>query len=108
MIINGRRILTKVKSELAASGVQYLQGDHQLIISAHAFIIILYMVIPGLVGEFGNYLLLVQIGTPACFKNSIQWLSFYSAVRRSNIKSSTSNKNKLFFSFLNIGSIYKI
>lgn len=67
---------SKVKSELAASGVQYLQRDHQLIISAHVFIIIFYMLIPGLVGGFGNYLLLVQIRTLACFKNSIQWLSF--------------------------------
>jgi len=46
-----------IRLELAAPGVQYLNGDHQLfnvIITAHAFIMIFFMVMPALVGGFGK------------------------------------------------------
>ena len=46
-----------IRLELAAPGVQFLQGDHQLfnvVITAHAFIMIFFMVMPALVGGFGN------------------------------------------------------
>jgi heme/copper-type cytochrome/quinol oxidase subunit 1 len=45
--------------------VQILGRDHQLynvIIRAHALLMIFYMVIPALVGGYGNYMLPVQIG----------------------------------------------
>ena len=56
-----------IRLELAAPGVQFLQGDHQLfnvVITAHAFIMIFFMIMPALFGGFGNYFLPVHIGSP--------------------------------------------
>lgn len=54
-----------IRMELIAPTSQLLAGDHQLynvIISAHAFLMIFYMVMPSLVGGYGNYMLPVQVG----------------------------------------------
>jgi cytochrome c oxidase subunit 1 len=54
-----------IRAELANLGTQVLGADHQLynaVISAHAFLMIFYLVMPALVGGFGNYMLPVQIG----------------------------------------------
>ncbi|GAC92498.1 cytochrome oxidase subunit 2 [Pseudozyma hubeiensis SY62] len=51
-----------IRMELAAPGVQYLNGDHQLynvIITAHAFVMIFFMVMPAMVGGFEVYILII-------------------------------------------------
>lgn len=63
--ILGTAFSVAIRYELASPRVQILGNDHQLynvIIRAHAILMIFYMVIPVLVGGYGNYMLPVQIG----------------------------------------------
>jgi cytochrome c oxidase subunit 1 len=46
-----------IRMELAGTGNQVLQGNHQfynVIVTAHAFIMIFFMVMPIIIGGFGN------------------------------------------------------
>ena len=68
-----------IRLELAAPGVQFLQGDHQLfnvVITAHAIIMIFFMVMPALVGGFGNYMLPVLIGAPDYYNSLSKHLNY--------------------------------
>ena len=84
----GTALSVLIRIELAAPGVQILQGDHQLfnvIISSHALIMIFFMVMPGLVGGFGkdNQLLLTHFYNLSSSSSvSIKIRKFYCASAR--------------------------
>lgn len=61
----GTSLSVLIRIELAGPGTQWLGGNHQLynsIVSAHALVMIFYVVIPAIIGGFANYFLPLQLG----------------------------------------------
>jgi heme/copper-type cytochrome/quinol oxidase subunit 1 len=56
-----------IRFELSSSNNPFFQHNHQLynvIITAHGLIMIVFILMPSLIGGFGNFFLPIMIGSP--------------------------------------------
>jgi cytochrome c oxidase subunit 1 len=61
----GTSLSVLIRIELAGPGTQWLGGNHQLynsVVSAHALVMIFFVIIPAMIGGFANYFLPLQLG----------------------------------------------
>nr|YP_009863119.1 cytochrome c oxidase subunit 1 [Anthoceros punctatus]QKD76575.1 cytochrome c oxidase subunit 1 [Anthoceros punctatus] len=78
--VMGTSLLVPICMELAQPGNQILSGNHQLhnvLITAHVFSTILFMVTLAMIGGFGNWFVLILIGAPDMASLRLNNISFW-------------------------------